>query len=295
MRLAVTSFNVESIRELSDNGADIFIIGNEQYANRLVYSFSTIEISEANILIKSLNKEIYINLNLIIHNKDLEKVKEFLDFVKELNVDGVIFGDLAVYQLAKKIGLTDKLIYSPETLNTNYYDPVYWSNKGILGLTISKEITLEDISIIAKNSDIEISLIGHGHLNMFHSRRPLIENFFKYTNSEYEKYYENRKLRLVEEIRDESYPIFQDSHGTHIFREKSLESFFEVNDLNEMLQVFIIDGIFKDIDYLVKILKNYKTLLSSSDYEVKAKAMSKRYEKDHDSGFLYKKTVYVKY
>ena len=295
MRIAVTPFDVESIHVLSENGADIFIIGNEQYANRLVHSFSTVDISEANDLIKSLNKEIYINLNLIIHNKDLEDIEEFLNFINELNVDGIIFGDLAVYQLAKKINLTDKLIYSPETLNTNYYDPVFWGNKGILGLTISKEITLEDISIIAKNSDIEISLIGHGHLNMFHSRRPLIENFFKYTNSEYEEYYENRNLRLVEEIRDESYPIFQDSHGTHIFREKSLESFYEVNDLNKMLQVFIIDGIFKDTDYLVEILKNYKSLLSSSDYEVKAKAMSKSYEKDHDSGFLYKKTVYVKY
>jgi len=295
MRIAVTPFNVASIRELSDNGADIFIIGNEQFANRLVSSFSTIEISEANDLIKSLNKKIYINLNLIIHNEDLDNVKEFLDFLNELNVDGIIFGDLSVYQLAKKINLIDKLIYSPETLNTNYYDPVYWSNKGILGLTISKEITLEDISIIAKNSDIEISLIGHGHLNMFHSRRPLIENFLKYTDSEYEEFYENRNLRLVEEIRDESYPIFQDSHGTHIFREKSLESFIEVNDLSKMLEVFIIDGIFKNTSYLVEVLKNYKTLLSSSDYEVKAKAISKLYEKDHDSGFLYKKTVYVKY
>ena len=75
MRIAVTPFNVASIRKLSDNGADIFIIGNEQYANRLVSPFSTIEISEANDLIKSLNKEIYINLNLIIHNNDLENVK----------------------------------------------------------------------------------------------------------------------------------------------------------------------------------------------------------------------------
>jgi len=295
MELAVTPFNVNSIRELSENGADIFIIGNKQFANRLANSFSLEKIIEANEIIKLLKKKIYVNLNLIIHNIDLNNVKEFLKYIKKLNVDGIIFGDLAIYQLAKEMDLVNKLIYNPETLNTNYYDPVYWSNKGILGLTISKEITLEDISIIAKNSKIEISLIGHGYLNMFHSKRPLIENFLKYTNNEYDNYIENRNLRLVEEIRDEAYPIFQDSHGTHIFRAKSMESFKEVNILKKMIEIFIIDGIFKDTNYLIKTLKNYKTLLSSISNKEKALEISKQYEKDHDSGFLYKKTVYVKY
>lgn len=295
MKIATTPFDVPSIQELSDNGADIFILGNDLYANRLVNSFSNIEITEANNLIKSLNKEIYLNVNLIIHNEDLQKINEFLVFAKELNVDGIIFGDLAVYRLAKELDIESKLIYNPETLNTNFYDPLYWDNKGILGLTISKEITLEDITLIAKDSGIDISLVGHGHLNMFHSRRPLIENYFKYTNSEYSDLIENRNLRLVEEIRDESYPIFQDSHGTHIFRDKSLESYQEINTLKDYLNVFIIDGIFKDTAYLIEVVKNYKDLLSSPNDIVKAKALSKSYEKDHDSGFLYKKTVYVKY
>ena len=71
MKLAVTPFDLTSIQKLSDNGADIFIFGNEQYANRLVYSFSNEEIIEASNKIKSINKEIYINLNLIAHNNDL--------------------------------------------------------------------------------------------------------------------------------------------------------------------------------------------------------------------------------
>ncbi len=295
MKLAVTPYTVENIEELSNSGADIFIIGNHQFANRLANSFSRAKIKKANELIKALKKEIYINLNLIVHNDDLKGIKIFLQFIKTLNVDGIIFGDLAVYMLAKEIGIINKLIYSPETLNTNYYDPDFWKRKGIKGLTISKEITLKDIEMIAKNRKIEISLIGHGHLNMFHSRRPLIENFLKYTKSDYQAYFENRNLRLVEEIRDEAYPIFQDSHGTHIFRAKAMEAFKEVNQLNTILDVFIIDGIFKDYAYLLATLKKYKTLLTLPDYEEKAISYSKQYEKDHDSAFLYKKTVYVKY
>lgn len=291
MKIAVTPIGVEGINELSLNGADIFLIGNKFLANRLAYSFPIDEIITANNLIKKNNKEIYIVLNMIVHNENIPKIEEFLKTIKDLNVDGIIFGDMAVYQLAKNIGLEYLLIYNPETLNTNFYDPIFWSKQGIKGLTISKEITLDDIKQISKDKVLEISLVGHGYLNMFHSKRPLIENFFKYTNKEYDEYIENRNLKVVEEIRNESYPIFQDNQGTHIFRDKSLESFKEVKILSDYLDVFIIDGIFKDNDYLNKTVKHYHDLLSNIG---DAEDISKLYEGDHDSGFLYKKTVYDK-
>lgn len=291
MKLAVTPLGVESITSLSNIGADVFLIGNSSFANRLAHSFSIEEIIEANKIIKTLKKEIYIVLNMIVHNENLEDIKEFLNLIKDLHVDGIIFGDLAIYQLAKKIDLKQLLIYNPETLNTNYYDPIFWEKQGIKGITISKEITLEDIELISRDKRLEISITGHGHLNMFHSKRPLIENFLKFTNKEHDEYIENRDLRVVEEIRNESYPIFQDNQGTHIFRDKALESFREIQVLSKHIDLFIIDGIFKDITYLNKVTKDYFDILYN---EGNAEEISKQYEKDHDSGFLYKKTVYDK-
>ena len=294
MKIAVTPFNIKSIKKLSKSGADIFIIGNDKYANRLVKSYSEVEISESCELIKSLEKEVYIQMNLIVHNENIPEFTQFLEFVKTLGVDGIIFSDLAVYNLAERKNMNHLLIYNPETLNANYYDPIFWYKKAIKGLTISKEITLKDIQLISKNSQIEISLVGHGHLNMFHSRRPLIENFFKFKTEEYNYYIENRNLRLVEEIRNEFYPVFQDAHGTHIFRDKVMESYQEIYILSESLDIFIIDGIFKDTDYLIETINNYRSLMLSKNL-VKAKTLSEYYKKDHDSGFLYKKTVYDKY
>ncbi len=294
MKIAVTPFSVSSIEKLSNAGTDVFIIGNESYANRLVYSFSLVEMQDIRSKTLELGKELYINLNLIMHNQDIERVTEFLKFLKELQVDGIIFSDLGVYMIAKKLEIEKCLIYNPETLNTNYYDTHFWNKKGIKGITIGREITLQDINEICSQKQVDVSIIGHGHLNMFHSRRPLIENYFKYTREEYKEYINNRNLKIVEEIRNESYPIFQDMHGTHIFREKALESYQEINSLKNCLDLFIIDGIFKDTDYLKDTVANYKTLLQTNNLE-KAKVFSKLYEKDHDSGFLYKKTVYDKY
>ena len=103
-----------------------------------------------------------------------------------------------------------------------------------------------------------------------------------------------KDLKIVEEIRNEEYPIFQDKHGTHIFREKALESFQEVIKLNKFLDVFIIDSIFKDDEYLLEVLMKYKHIINTNNLE-ESKKYTKIYENDHDSGFLYKKTVYDKY
>lgn len=294
MDIAVTPFNTLSIEKLSALGADAFIVGNEKYANRLVKSFSLLEISKAAKIIKTLNKKLIISLNLIIHNDDIKDVNSFLDTIKNLEIDGIIFGDLGLFNLAKRKGLEHLLIYNPETLNTNYYDPVFWNKKGIKGLIISKEITLQDIKLISKESPIKVGLIGHGHLNMFHSRRPLVSNFFKYRDEEYKEYINNKNLKLVEELRNESYPVFQDNHGTHIFRAKSMEAYQEVTELKNYLDIFIIDGILKDTAYLEETLKNYQEIIQSNNPKI-AKNISESLQDTHDSGFLYKKTVYDKY
>ena len=49
MKIAVTPFNIVSIKELSNCGADIFILGNDEYANRLVHSFAPEELRERNV------------------------------------------------------------------------------------------------------------------------------------------------------------------------------------------------------------------------------------------------------
>lgn len=294
MKLAVTPFSVSSIKKLSDAGADVFIIGNESYANRLVNSFSLIEITEIVEITKSLGKEVYINMNLIVHHRDIEPFTEFLTFIRGLEVEGIIFGDLGSYMIARDLELETKLIYNPETLNTNYYDTNFWNRKGIKGLTISKEISLADINEICEKKQVEISIIGHGHLNMFHSRRPLIENYFKHTKEEYDQLISSRNLRIIEETRNEAYPIVQDSHGTHIYREKSMESYREIVELSKCVDVFIIDGIFKDTEYLIDVVKNYKVILEKNDNDF-SKKISLLYSKDHDSGFLYKKTQYDKF
>jgi putative protease len=293
MKLCVTPFHLDDIEVLINNGADIILLGNEQFANRLNSSFTIDEIQVAANQIHHLEKELFVNINLIVHHDDLEPLNQFLDELIKANVDGILFSDLAVYQLAKEKGIVNKLIYHPETLITNTFDSLFWHKQGIKGVIIAKEITLDDIKLIIDTKHTEIGLIGHGQLNMFHSRRPLVENFMKYNDQDYKQVIASKNLRLVEELRSEVYPIVQDNHGTHIFRDKTLESFLEINELTN-LDYFIIDGLFRDQAYVVEMVQAYNILRKNYD-QTYAKKLREKYQEDHDQGFYYKKTVYDKF
>lgn len=293
MKIALTVGSNENLLDyLKDTQTDIYIIGNERFANRLVGSFDNDQMIEAIKQIKLHHKEVYINMNLIVHHDDLEPVKDYLSFLQGLEIDGIIFGDTSIYNYGKQLNLLDKLIYNPQTLNTNIYDPIFWEKKQIKGLTISNEIIKEEIKEICNESNILTSYYGHGYLNMFHSRRPLIENFLKYNKKDYEEYVNNRKLHLIEEIRNESYPIFQDDKGTHIFRDKIMMSYNEIIEFQTYLDIFIIDSILCDKSYIINTVNNYSLILQGN---LDSKELSNSLLDTHDSGFLYKKTVYDKY
>ena len=73
-----------------------------------------------------------------------------------------------------------------------------------------------------------------------------------------------------------------------------MESYNEIIALSTSLDVFIIDAIFKDPNYLLDTVENYATILHKNSIKL-AKKISEKNKENHDSGFLYKKTVYDKY
>lgn len=292
MKLAVTLFDVDQVDRLLDLGADILIAGQENHANRLVASFSRDELATIKQRAHARDAEWFAVVNGIVHPDQVDDVAAHLDELAQLDVDGILFGDLAIYELAKERQLTSRLIYHPETLNTNVHDPVFWQRQGIRGIVLAKEITLDEIVAIGAERPIELTMIGHGHLNMFHSRRPLVSHYLEHASIDPAPHLESRRLRLVEEVRKESYPIVQDAHGTHIFRERPMASFDAFHALMPAIDVFVIDGILKTPAYVEEVLSDYHRL-RQSDADDQSTSRLARYA-DHDTGFLYRPTELVK-
>ena len=67
----------------------------------------------------------------MIHNSDLELVKEVLSKIKNSKVSGILFYDLGVFNLIKKLDIDKELILSQEHLNASTKSNLFYYNKGI--------------------------------------------------------------------------------------------------------------------------------------------------------------------
>ncbi|MFW5794111.1 MAG: peptidase U32 family protein [Bacillota bacterium] len=275
------------IKTLIDIGLNVFLLDIMDLTTKAIFPLNLFDLDFVIKAIKKQNKKVYLLINKMIHENDIKMLEKL--FKKKLisEIDGIVINDLSVYVIAKEFDLEAKIIYQPGTMNTNSYDAYYFENK-IKGITLSKEITYSEINLILNtNYNLEFSILAHGYLDMFYSKRKLITNYYKYKNIPINNIKNNHSFVLNEKTRKEAlYPIIEDIHGTHIFRSKKLESFKEIKQLKTKLSDIFIERLFIDNQ------EYYDTIKAYLNEDFQNEFLNKYY--DFDKGFYYLPTEKVK-
>lgn len=285
MKYLVTLNKLNNIEKLSH--ADGFILGLKKYSTGITNLFTLKEVEKAINYCKKNNKELFLNLNSLYNDNELNKVLKLLKKLDLENINGLIISNIGLIYELSKINVKTKLIYNPETLLTNKYDFNLLKNDNIYGAFISKEISLNDILKITKNKKIKTFLYGHGYLSMFYSKRKLITNF--YDKYKLKKESNSNIYEIIEQKRPlEKMKVLEDEFGFHIYRSNVLNSFKVIDKLREGLDYFIIDSIFTDDKYSFEILNLYK-----NGYNLeKINNLKKEYNQKWDDGFYFINTFY---
>jgi len=287
MKLLTQVFDPNHIKKLSKY-ADGFIFGHASFGTRLAKSYSLDDIDFLTRQIKTIHKLAFLVCNQLFTDDQLVELSCFLQKCPLEYLDGIIISDLGALSILESLGYKHLAVYHPETLLTNVFDFNFLSDEGILGAFVAKEIPLKDIIIIGKAKKYALFMTGHGHLNMFYSKRHLIEKYTEYVDIPHE-YVENQNMRIVEEMRpDEKYPIFEDQAGTHVFRASVMSSIHHLQPLCEVVDYMIIDSLFKDDMYAEKMLKMYH----QRTYDQETEDWAKSYDETWDEGFLMTETIY---
>lgn len=208
------------------NLTDGYIVPLKDLSMNYHHYFNINQIKE----IKKLNKEIFVSINKNIHNNMLDKLKETLEEIDKLDINGIIFYDISIINLKKKLNLKTPLVWAQEHLSTNYGTVNFWYDNGANFAYLSSEITKREIMEIKENSKAKLMINIFGYIPMFTSKRHLVKNYTETFNIN-EK--ENQKTIRKE---GKKYIIEDEESGTTVYSEYILNATEED---------------FKDIDYLV--------------------------------------------
>ncbi|MFL1421855.1 peptidase U32 family protein [Staphylococcus ureilyticus] len=304
--LLVTPKSVKHIETLIEKGADAFVIGEQRFGLRLAGEFKREALIEAVELIHNHGKKAYVAVNGIFHNYHLNALKSYIDFLHEVSVDRIIFGDPAVVMYVNEQRNPIPLNWDAEALVTNYFQCNYWGKKGAQRAQLARELSLDEILNIKQNADVEIEVQVHGMTCMFQSKRMLLGNYFTFQERQMkiQRNKEANELLLYDEERDNKYPVFEDYNGTHIMSPNDICLIEELDQLLAAnIDAFKIDGVLQTEEYINVCTEQYREAIDlfkedSETYDDEKFMLVDPIEaiqpehRPFDEGFLYKQTVY---
>lgn len=304
--LLVTPKSLNHMKTLIEVGADAFVIGEQKFGLRLPGEFNREDVRKAVNLAHEHDKKVYVAVNGIFHNYHLNALENYIEFLHEIRVDRIIFGDPAVVMYVKKQNNPIPLNWDAETIVTNYFQCNYWGEKGAKRAVLARELNLDEILNIKKHAKVEIEVQVHGMTCMFQSKRMLLGNYYTFQDRQMkiQRSENEQDLLLYDEERENKYPVFEDYNGTHIMSPndicliEELEPFFEAN-----IDSFKIDGILHSESYINTVTAQYREAIDLYHEDPEAYEDEKfmlidpieEIQPEHrpfDEGFLYKQTVY---
>jgi putative protease len=281
MEIIALPKNLTEITKLKELGIKTLLFESDRFSRTAVMPLEEQNLTRAIKITKKAGMKAYVRLNTIVGESDLADLECFLARLASEDPDGIVFYDLTIGVILESLCQGHKGIYQPGTFNTHTDSLIFLKNLGISKATISKEISFQKIqSIIDNNPGFELSLIGHGFIDCFYSKRPLLSLFAEYKGFQYNQdaiYHISEKSRP-----GELYPISEDRAGTHIHRPKKLHSFAQLAYLKNHIQALFVERYrIADCEYY-EAIKAYH----SGDYE----AFLQEYGNEYDNSILNQET-----
>ena len=160
-------------------GADACYIGGKNFSLRANASnFSNDEIKEACRVAHSLNKRLYVTINIVFHDDDVEGLLEYLCFLEDCDVDAVIVSDPLVIDMIQENNINLEIHFSTQGSTTNKESVKYLMSKGISRIVLAREVSAYDIRNIIEETGASIEVFLHGAMCTCYSGRCVLSNYF---------------------------------------------------------------------------------------------------------------------
>lgn len=254
--IIATAESVEQAEKLLDVGVDQLYIGNDDYGLRLPNSFTNEEIKKITRLAHEKEKRIVIAVNGLMHNKHIETIIPYLQFLEDIKVNAITLGDPGIVHIMRKNSIDLPFIYDAQTLVTSARQVNFWAKRGARGAVLARELTWTELQQIEQQVDVPLEILVYGATCIHQSKRPLVENYFNYVDEDVDTS-KNRGLFLAEPKRRKThYSIYEDQNGTHIFASDDVNLLPYVDHLFDTnLNRWKLDGIFTRGERFAEIVK----------------------------------------
>ncbi len=263
--------SIEALKAALRFGADAVYLGGpllQLRANSAGFSFD--EIAEAAKLVHAKGKRLYVTVNALAKNDEIDLLPEYGNRLLDCGADAAIVSDLGVLTTLRKSCPKLELHVSTQASCTNYASARTWYELGARRVVLAREMTVDEIRKLRKNvpGDLELEAFIHGAMCMAYSGRCLLSSAILGRSG-------NRgdcaqpcrwKYALVEETRpNQSFPIVEEGGASYVLSSRDLNC---ASLLDELIDAGVtslkIEGRMKTEYYVAVVTNAYRRLLDGT-------------------------------
>ena len=142
-------------------GADAIYIGAPKFGARSSAGNSLEDIGRLIEYARDFRVKIYITINTILYDDELKEVRDLIHDLYKIGIDGIIFQDMAILEMDLP---PIPLIASTQCDNYDLERIKFLEDIGIKRVILARELSLEQIKEIKKNTNLELEMFVHGAL-----------------------------------------------------------------------------------------------------------------------------------
>ncbi|MFI3252341.1 MAG: U32 family peptidase [bacterium] len=283
MELLAPAGNYECLEIAIKNGCDAVYLGlNEFGARAYAKNFSIDDLKKAIKFAHLRNVKIYITMNTIIFDEEIQTACNLIDELALIGVDGIIIQDITLINYIKtkytRLEAHASTQCGIDSINAVFFFEHLKTNRVVL----AREVEVNDILQIKKSTTMEIEVFVHGALCVSYSGNCLMSGLIGYRSG--------NRGRCVGSCR-KTFTLF-DSKDNVYLKDLYLLSMKDLNAVDQIDSLKFIDslkieGRMKESTYVANVISNYRNVI---DKKISAKQanynLSKTFNRTFTKGYL---------
>lgn len=247
-------------------GADAVYAGTSKLSLRTRTEMKFDELLNTVKLAHSLNKKVYVAMNIYARDEEYDLIKEEAKHLDEIGVDGIIISDGGIVDIVKEYAPNTEVHISTQANVVSLHSCNFWYKNGAKRVILGRELNKNEIKHITANkpNGLDIEMFVHGAICYSYSGRCYMSDYMAGRSANcgdcaqpcrwsYNLYVEEKNKP------GEFLPIDYDEKGTYIFSSKDMCLIKDIPTLFDIgVDSLKIEGRLKTEYYLATIVNAYR-------------------------------------
>lgn len=275
--------SMEALKAAISNGCDAIYLGMQKFGARAYSSNFDLETLKEAVDFAHLRQvKIYVTMNTIVFENEMQEMKDQMHALNEIGVDGVIVQDLAALDYMVKNFLDMEVHCSTQMGIDDLEGTLLLKELGANRVVLSREVAIEKVKEIRRLADLPLEIFIHGALCVSYSGNCLMSGLIGYRSG--------NRGRCVGSCR-KAYELIDETTGitlgkNYALSPKDLKTIDYIDDLRD-IDSLKIEGRMKEPAYVANTVATYRKALDQTVTQEDKDNLSKTFNRTFTKGYLF--------